>query len=191
MATKEDVAIESLEKRINALYEEVFNNESTDISKSKHPFEVVEESKSILKEIESRHTVVQQLWKKLPKLAEYLSMDFMNRIGVTDEVKTSLILASEGNLKVLSTQLKELQTLKSTINDKSLKEISDYSQKLEPLLQLHLDQKDEVEDVNERIQLLLSSYNSVITTLSKQFVLWDNLVTQCEIALDSDRDAIE
>lgn len=190
MSTENEDAINILTERVNNLYKEIFNvHQPADTIKK--PVEVIEETTCTFKEVESRHNVVKQLWKKLPLLNEYLSSEFLTKVGLTDDVKTSLVLASENNLKSLATQLTKLKSLENVPNDSVLKGVPDHSKKLQPIIQGQLDQKDELDEVNERTQLLLSAYNNVISTLSKQFIIWNNLVTQCEMTLDADRSPID
>ncbi|XP_065647235.1 uncharacterized protein LOC101234411 isoform X3 [Hydra vulgaris] len=159
-ATSFEKDIACLDERIKKLHCLVFSNCSTSSCKI---FEVVEQAKCTLKEVETRHLVVTLLWKKLPQLQEFLDTEFIKKIKLTDEVKTSLILAN----------------------------IPIYSEKLLPLMQIQVDQEAELKDFCARLEQLLVSYNTIINTLSKQFILWNNMVTQCEYAVDSNRAAIE
>lgn len=186
----EQIALESLTNRVQKLYTQVFTLHQPADTIQK-PCSIIEESNCTLKEVEKRHSVVKQLWNKLPVLDEYLSTDFLDKIGVTDDVKKTLILASEDNLKLLSEQLKELKSLENVTNNQSLKAVPEHSKKLIPIVEGNIEQRDKLDELDQRIQQLLLAYNNVISTLSKQFMIWNNFVTQCELALDSDRDAIE
>jgi len=183
-------AIDSLTERVNRLYNQVFTIPQPADS-IKKPCDIIDETRCIFEQVEKKNSVVKQLWKTLPQLEEFLSTEFMNKIGLTDEVKTTLVLASEDNLRILSTQLEELKTLQNIPNASSLQGVPDNSKKLQPIIQGQMEQKEDLEEVNGRLQLLLCAYNDIISTLSKQFVIWNNLVTQCELKYDSDRSAIE
>ncbi|XP_065647234.1 uncharacterized protein LOC101234411 isoform X2 [Hydra vulgaris] len=187
-ATSFEKDIACLDERIKKLHCLVFSNCSTSSCKI---FEVVEQAKCTLKEVETRHLVVTLLWKKLPQLQEFLDTEFIKKIKLTDEVKTSLILANEENIRNLSKNLEELKKLQNVVNHPSLKDIPIYSEKLLPLMQIQVDQEAELKDFCARLEQLLVSYNTIINTLSKQFILWNNMVTQCEYAVDSNRAAIE
>jgi len=184
-------ALVSLETRVNALHGKVFSKDISLTGDLNKPMEVLEQSQCTIKEMESRHAVISQLWKKLEKLEEYLETCFIDKIGLNDEVKTALIIANEDNLKTLSHHLKELTTLRNVVNNNSLKDIPQHSSKLAPILQLHFDQQDEALVLNSRVDSLLTAYNNIISTLSKQFMLWNNMVTQCELALEMEREVIE
>ncbi|XP_065647236.1 uncharacterized protein LOC101234411 isoform X4 [Hydra vulgaris] len=117
-ATSFEKDIACLDERIKKLHCLVFSNCSTSSCKI---FEVVEQAKCTLKEVETRHLVVTLLWKKLPQLQEFLDTEFIKKIKLTDEVKTSLILANEENIRNLSKNLEELKKLQNVVNHPSLK----------------------------------------------------------------------
>jgi len=186
---KDGEALQSLENRINNLQKLVYSNLSQ--GGHKKPLEVLEQSRCTLKELEKRHAVLNNLWKKLPQLDEYLTTEFLQKIGINDEVKTNLILANEDNLQNLSKHIEELKSLQNVVNNNSLKDVPLHSSKLEAVIQVHMDQRKETDEVCERIDQLLTAYTNVTSTLSKQFMLWNNLVTQCELAVDMEREFIE
>ena len=186
----EEVAVESLSERVNNLYNLVFSNNSCEVQ-NQQPCEVLTKTQGTLKELEVRRNVLTQLWKKLPQLEEFLSADFIQKIGLNEEVKTRLILANEENLKILSKHLQDLKLLQNLANRSALKDTMKNSASLKPLIQIQIDQHVELKETEERIACLLSSYNNIISTVSKQTVLWNNLVTHCELALDMQQDAIE
>lgn len=59
-----------------------------------------------------------------------------------------------------------------------------WSAKLQPLVEIHIQQKEEFSAGGERLHNLLSAYNNIINLLSKQFVEWDVLLTQIEQAME-------
>ena len=48
--------------------------------------------------------------------------------------------------------------------------------------QTHVNQQDQANEITEETKDLLLHYNNVITTLSKQFVHWDETITKLEAA---------
>uniref|UniRef100_A0A7M5UBE1 Uncharacterized protein n=1 Tax=Clytia hemisphaerica TaxID=252671 RepID=A0A7M5UBE1_9CNID len=161
MTSSNQEAIDSLTERVNRLYNQVFTIPQPADS-IKKPCDIIDETRCIFEQVEKKNSVVKQLWK-----------------------------TCEDNLRILSTQLEELKTLQNIPNASSLQGVPDNSKKLQPIIQGQMDQKEDLEEVNGRLQLLLCAYNDIISTLSKQFVIWNNLVTQCELKYDSDRSAIE
>lgn len=188
--TIDDTVLKSLEDRVNSLHKLVFSQEENEKTVKK-PIEILEQTRCTLKELETRHSVILQLWKKLPDLDEYLTTDFLQKVRLNEEVKTTLILANEENVRNLAKYLDELKSLQNVVNNDSLKDIPEHSSKLEPIIQLHMQQAEEAHDVNERLNKLLTAYNNIINTMSKQFMLWNNFVTQCELAVDMERESID
>ncbi|XP_057289740.1 dynactin subunit 3-like [Hydractinia symbiolongicarpus] len=188
--TIDDTVLKSLEDRVNGLHKLVFSQEENERTVKK-PIEILEQTQCTLRELETRHSVILQLWKKLPDLDEYLTTDFLQKVRLNEDVKTTLILANEENVRNLAKYLDELKSLQNVVNYDSLKDIPEHSSKLEPIIQLHMQQAEEAHDVNERLNKLLTAYNNIINTMSKQFMLWNNFVTQCELAVDMERESID
>ena len=106
-------------------------------------------------------------------------------------MKTQLILANESNLHTLAKHLEELKHLQNIDSGSVLKDVVKNTASLKPLIQVQMDQNVELVECEERTHRLISTYNSIILVVSQQITLWNNLVTQCELAMDIQRDAIE
>jgi len=190
MGDTDEVALESLTERVNTLYKLVFSTKPCE-EDHQRPIEVLTKSQTTLKELETRRNVLTQVWKKLPQLDEFLNADFMKKISLNEEVKTRLILANEENLKKLSKHLQDLKLLQNLEKSSVLKDTMKNSSNLKPLIQIQMEQNVELMETEQRTACLISTYNSIILTVSRQITLWNNLVTQCELALDMQREAIE
>ena len=107
------------------------------------------------------------------------------------QVKTQLIMANETNLRTLAKHLEELVVLQKMDTTNVLKDVVQHSAALKPLIQVQMDQNVELMELEERTARLIATYNSIILTVSQQITLWNNMVTQCELAMDMQREAIE
>jgi len=190
----DEAAVLSLNERVNKLYAQVFSPtpiEPIDGAPPTPPLPMLTKAHSTLNELQSRRNVLTQVWKKLPQLEVFLTSEFMKKISLNDEVKTQLIIANESNLTTLAKHLQELKLLQNIDTSSVLKDVVKNSAELKPLIQIQMDQNVELMELEERTARLISTYNSIILTVSQQITLWNNLVTQCELAMDMQREAIE
>uniref|UniRef100_A0A7M5VCJ7 Uncharacterized protein n=1 Tax=Clytia hemisphaerica TaxID=252671 RepID=A0A7M5VCJ7_9CNID len=81
MTSSNQEAIDSLTERVNRLYNQVFTIPQPADS-IKKPCDIIDETRCIFEQVEKKNSVVKQLWKTLPQLEEFLSTEFMNKIGL-------------------------------------------------------------------------------------------------------------
>lgn len=114
----------------------------------------------------------------------FLSPEFLEKASLTDDAKADIIIAGENQLRSCADQLKQVEDLKKVVTTEPLKDLPTWSAKLQPLVEVHIEQKGEFIDVNERLLNLLTAYNNIVNLLSRQFVQWDNTLTQLEQAME-------
>ncbi|KAH0627768.1 hypothetical protein JD844_008081 [Phrynosoma platyrhinos] len=107
-----------------------------------------------LTSIASKRERVKILFKKIEDIIKYLDPQYIDRMAIPDAMKLQFILAAA----------------------------PDHATKLQRLSQIHIQQQDQCEAVTENVRLLLEDYNKMTLLLSKQFVQWDELLTQLEAA---------
>jgi len=118
------------------------------------------------------------------ELEIFLSPEFLENASLTDDAKADIIIAGESQLMACADQLRQVEDLKKVVTTEPLKDLPTWSAKLQPLVELHIQQKEEFTGVDERLHNLLTAYNNIINLLSKQFVQWDNTLTQIEQAME-------
>ncbi|KAM9138833.1 dynactin subunit 3-like isoform 2-T2 [Pangshura tecta] len=78
--------------------------------------------------------------------------------------------------------LEQVNNLQPFLDSAHIKAAPDHAAKLQRLAQIHIQQQDQCEAVTENVRVLLEDYNKMTLLLSKQFVQWDEMLTQLEAA---------
>ncbi|XP_058969229.1 dynactin subunit 3-like [Pocillopora verrucosa] len=186
MAAKDQgAAVDCLEKRISDLERRIFTSEKDVLSlKGSSCLGTLNNVQKNLDRIGSKHAKIAAVWKKVKELEKFLSPEFLEEATLTDDAKADIIIAGEGQLKVCADQLRQVEDLKKVVTTEPIKDLPTWSAKLQPLVELHIQQKEEFDVTDERLHNLLAAYNNIINLLSKQFVQWDSALTQIEQAME-------
>ncbi|KAM3847177.1 dynactin subunit 3 isoform 3-T3 [Vipera latastei] len=93
-----------------------------------------------------------------------------------------LFKKKEQSIVAQAALLEQVKSLQPYLDSAHIKASSDHATKLQRLSQIHLQQQDQCEAVTENVRLLLDDYNKLTLLLSKQFVQWDEMLTELEAA---------
>lgn len=176
-----------LEQRIKHIEDRVYSQNIADRENNGKVADIILEARKKLKDVEAKSPVVGMVFKQLNSLDNYLSAEFMERVSLTSDAKADIAILGEQKLQDLSENFKAVDSHKDVLDDRKLLDIQQHSSKLEPLVQVHIQQNEAFDEANVRLTEMLMTYNSIISSVSKQFVQWENILTQCEIALDTDQ----
>ncbi|XP_036363888.1 dynactin subunit 3 isoform X2 [Octopus sinensis] len=124
---------------------------------------------------------ITETFNKLSDLQKYLDPEFTDELTITPSAKTEMILAEEDFIMQTASTMQKLKELEPIISSEHVKASSMSHEKMQELSQVHLNQQDQAAHLTDKAKALLGTYNSVITTLSKQFVVWDQMLTDMEI----------
>ncbi|XP_073539353.1 dynactin subunit 3 isoform X2 [Phyllobates terribilis] len=78
--------------------------------------------------------------------------------------------------------LEQLHSLQPLLDSEHIKAVPALASKLQTLSQIHIKQQDQSEEVTAETKRLLEDYNKMTLLLSKQFVMWDEVLSQVEAA---------
>ncbi|XP_069482931.1 dynactin subunit 3 [Ambystoma mexicanum] len=137
---------------------------------------------SALANLAGKRERIKSLFKKIEDLKKYLDPEYIDRIAVPDAMKLEFILAEEQYILEHAALLEELSVLQSFLDSEHVKAVPGYATKLQKLSQIHIQQQDQSENINEETKKFLEDYNKMTLLLSKQFVQWDEMLTQMEAA---------
>jgi len=125
---------------------------------------------------------INKVYDRLQELQEYLDPAKADEVTLSDGAKTEIILAEEEFLLQQAARLETLQQLQDTLDSEHIKAVPSLTGKLQDLGQLQIKQQDQAAELSTDIRHLLAKYNGIINLLSKQFVQWDETLTQLEQA---------
>ncbi|CAH3041766.1 unnamed protein product [Porites lobata] len=186
MAVREKGAVvDVLDKRISDLERRILTSEEDVLGlKGSSCLGTLNNVQKNLDKIGTKYKRIAAVWKNVKELETFLSPEFMEKASLSDDAKADIIVAGESQLRSCAEQLRQVEDLKKVVTTEPLKDLPTWSAKLQPLVEIHIQQKEEFSAGSERLHNLLSAYNNIINLLSKQFVEWDVLLTQIEQAME-------
>ncbi|XP_063082296.1 dynactin subunit 3 isoform X1 [Cavia porcellus] len=113
---------------------------------------------------------------------KYLDPEYIDRIAIPDASKLQFILAEEQFILSQVALLEQVDTLLPMLDSASIQAVPEHAARLQHLAQIHIQQQDQCVEITDESKTLLEEYNKTTMLLSKQFVQWDELLSQLEAA---------
>ncbi|KAL6060747.1 hypothetical protein STEG23_024675 [Scotinomys teguina] len=147
--------------------------------------------------IASKRERVKILYKKIEDLIKYLDPEYIDRIAMPDTSKLQFILAEEQIILSQVALLEQVDALVPMLDSASIKAVPDHAARLQRLAQIHIQQQVLIPFSSLLLPPLWTHakclcfliQTPVVTLtcdqtmlLSKQFVQWDELLSQLEAA---------
>ncbi|CAM2113805.1 dynactin subunit 3 [Caretta caretta] len=174
-------AVGALQDRVEALERRVFGAGAARVGPRKAADSLVKVQVA-LGNIASKRERIKILYKKIEDLIKYLDPQYIDRMAVPDAMKLQFILAEEQFILSQAALLEQVNNLQPFLDSAHIKAAPDHAAKLQRLAQIHIQQQDQCEAVTGNVRVLLEDYNKMTLLLSKQFVQWDEMLTQLEAA---------
>ncbi|XP_019387418.1 PREDICTED: dynactin subunit 3 [Crocodylus porosus] len=136
----------------------------------------------VLGNVASKRERVKILFKKIEDVIKYMDPQYIDRMAIPDAMKLQFILAEEQFILSQAALLEQVSNLQPFLDSAYIKAVPEHATKLQRLSQIHIQQQDQCEAITENVKALLEDYNKMTVLLSKQFVQWDEILTQLEMA---------
>ncbi|XP_025894879.1 dynactin subunit 3, partial [Nothoprocta perdicaria] len=132
--------------------------------------------------VASKRERIKILYKKIDDVIKYLDPQYIDRMAVPDAMKLQFILAEEQLIPAQAALLEQVKNLQPILDSPCIQAVPDHAAKLQRLSQIHIQQQEQCEVLTDAVKTLLEDYNKMTLLLSKQFVQWDETLTQLEAA---------
>ncbi|XP_072715181.1 dynactin subunit 3-like isoform X1 [Ciconia boyciana] len=116
---------------------------------------------------------------------KYLDPQYIDRMAVPDATKLQFILAEEQVIPSQAALLEQVKNLQPILESASIQAVPDHAAKLQRLSQIHIQQQEQHQDLTDSVKTLLEDYNKMTLLLSKQFVQWNEILMQLEMAKEA------
>ena len=170
--------IESLTYRLDKLQNNLTG--AADIHQVQHhPFSALDMTSRIQNQIsifESKYKPLVQLQSRLDELSSYLTME--EEIISAEGISEVILSRSDAIMKQVA-DLEQLEQLKQHAAPTPM-DVSSLQQRIRPLIEITLEQSDDVENITSQVQEVVARYNTLISAVSNQFLVWDELLTRLE-----------
>jgi len=121
------------------------------------------------------------------EVEEWLKVHKVEDEFLYSEAKAEIIGSSEDSITEITKLLEQVQKLEQYIDPPALKNLPELTKKLAPLEKEQLDQIEAVTVFSQRVDNLVTSYNSIISQINATFLayeyklqLWESLVDVLE-----------
>ncbi|NXJ33854.1 DCTN3 protein, partial [Ciconia maguari] len=152
------------------------------------PLQVVDELVKVqvaLSNIAGKRERIKILFKKIEDVIKYLDPQYIDRMAVPDATKLQFILAEEQVIPSRAALLEQVKNLQPILESASIQAVPDHAAKLQRLSQIHIQQQEQHQDLTDSVKMLLEDYNKMTLLLSKQFVQWNEILMQLEMAKEA------
>ncbi|XP_014663631.1 PREDICTED: dynactin subunit 3-like [Priapulus caudatus] len=177
-----DMWLGSIENRIDVLENRVFGKADKDAEYPKCVNTLTAVNKRLTAATKGREKV-NQCMKRLYDIEKYIDPEYGNTLLLPQTAKLEVILDGEDRIRDMVSQLDKLEILKHVLNSEHIKATPALAEKLQNLNQIHLQQQDQGESITEETKQLIDTYNSLTTTISKQFIQWNTILQTHEAEL--------
>ncbi|PKK16938.1 dynactin 3 (p22) [Columba livia] len=138
-----------------------------------------------LSNIAGKKERIKILFKKIEDVIKYLDPQYIDRMAVPDAMKLQFILAEEQVIPSRAALLEQVKNLQPILDSTSIQAVPDHAAKLQRLSQIHIQQQEQRQDLTNGVKKLLEDYNKMTLLLSKQFIQWNEILTQLEAAKEA------
>lgn len=121
-----------------------------------------------------------KLWAMIDTLEKLLSPDFSNKLKLTEDSKSELLLNYTSQLETFSKDIEELKHLKDYLNTTEFQGLDSHEKKLAAIARVHAQQEVELEELSKKVHDLMQTYSRVMLQLSAQCVEWGRTLNQLE-----------
>ncbi|KAM6111465.1 LOW QUALITY PROTEIN: dynactin subunit 3-like [Phoenicopterus ruber ruber] len=140
----------------------------------------------VLSNIAGKRERIKILFKKIEDVIKYLDPQYIDRMAVPDAMKLQFILAEEQVIPSQAALLEQVKNLQPILESASIQAVPDHAAKLQRLSQIHIQQQEQRQDLTNSVKMLLEEeYNKMTLLLSKQFIQWNEILTQLETAKEA------
>eukprot|EP00800_Vazella_pourtalesii_P017118 TRINITY_DN5098_c1_g1_i1.p1 TRINITY_DN5098_c1_g1~~TRINITY_DN5098_c1_g1_i1.p1 ORF type:complete len:184 (+),score=48.46 TRINITY_DN5098_c1_g1_i1:83-634(+) len=170
--------VESLTYRLDKLQDNLTG--AADIHQVQHyPFSALEMTSRIQNRVSifvTKYEQVASLQSRLDELSSYLTMEeeVVSAEGISEIIlsRSDAVMKQVGELE----QLEQLKQYAAPIPADN----SSLQQRIRPLIEITLEQSDDAENITSQVQEVVARYNTIISAVSNQFLVWDELLTRLE-----------
>ena len=170
--------IESLSHRLNKLQRTTTG--PSDIRQVQHyPFCALEMTSRIQNQIsisESKLENVKLLSGRLGELGSYLEAE---EEALSSEGTRVVVLSRAGDIQQQATQLQRFDSLKEYAASVPV-DVNSLQPRIRPLIELSLRQREDTREMTSQVHEVVARYNTVISAISNQFLVWDEILTKLE-----------
>eukprot|EP00042_Codosiga_hollandica_P031227 m.187747 g.187747 ORF g.187747 m.187747 type:complete len:192 (+) comp53581_c0_seq6:53-628(+) len=179
-------ALDGVEARVAQLETLVFGAVATPLSTLPHPATPfsgqLANTHKALQSFAGKHAAVKDIWRLSKDLQQLISVHQLDELTLSVGAKEEIIFAGESQLLADAKNLEQVRILEPQIAPTAASELPDYSRRLAPLESSTSSQALTQSELGDRMVALLAAYNDTITALSRQFIAWDQIITQAEKA---------
>ncbi|XP_055943915.1 dynactin subunit 3-like [Argiope bruennichi] len=174
----DETSIDSIERRISKLEQEVYDTATSD-SENKSIETLMNIHNRLQSAVTGREKIT-TLFSKLDDLQKYLDPSFKEHMTLTETAKLNLILLDEDRIRSAVDSLQTVKDLIQYLDSEHIRAVPSLTPKLYEVSQTQLKLQEDAAELTSETRQLIANYDNLIMSLSKQFILWDSMLNEIE-----------
>ncbi|GFW45832.1 dynactin subunit 3 [Trichonephila clavipes] len=174
----DEASLESLERRISKLERDVYSSAIPDPENK-----CIETLMNIHNRLQSAVTgreKITTVFSKLDDLQKYLDPSFKEHVSLTETAKLNLVLLEEDRIRSAVDSLQTVKDLIQYLDSEHIRAVPSLCPKLYEVSQAQIKLQEDAAELTTETRQLIANYDNLIMSLSKQFILWDSMLTEIE-----------
>ncbi|GBM54619.1 Dynactin subunit 3 [Araneus ventricosus] len=174
----DEASFDSIERRIAKLEQEVYDSATPD-SENKSIETLMNIHNRLQSSVTGREKIT-TLFSKLDDLQKYLDPNFKEHMSLTETVKLNLVLLEEDRIRSAVDSLQTVKDLIQYLDSEHIRAVPSLCSKLCEVSQTQLKLQEDAAELTTETRQLIANYDNLVMSLSKQFILWDSMLTEIE-----------
>ncbi|XP_054718325.1 dynactin subunit 3-like [Uloborus diversus] len=175
---QENISEASIEDRLSTLERSVYGNSSPDFE-NKYVDSLMNIHNRLQSAVTGREKIT-SLFSKLDDLEKYLNPMFRENMSLSDPAKLNLVLLEEDRIRKAVDSLQTVKDLVQYLDSEHVKAVPSLCPKLYAVSEVQVKLQEDVGQLSQETSDLIAKYDQLMLTFSKQFILWDSILTDIE-----------
>ncbi|GIY90857.1 dynactin subunit 3 [Caerostris darwini] len=174
----EEISLDSIERRVAALERSICS--SAELDPENKSIDTLMNIHNRLQSAVTGREKITTLFSKLDDLQKYLDPNFREHMSLTETAKLNLVLLEEDRIRGAVDSLQTVKDMIQYLDSEHIKAVPSLSPKLYEVSQAQIKLQEDASELTAETRELIANYDNLIMSLSKQFILWDSMLTEIE-----------
>ena len=175
-----ELVLEVIESRIKSIEDKLFGQNKPNQIPAQNLIDQMLQIDSKLKELTAGKERFNNCHQKLNENNKCFEPDYIESLMSSATSKLEEVLAREDDIKKQTQQFEKIKLLEKNIDSPQIRECDSLRPNLEKIQMIALDQNQQAQQFDEKIQHLINEYNRWIVDVKSQLANWDEILKKVE-----------
>ena len=175
-----ELALEVIESRIKSIEDKLFGQNKPNQIPAQHLIDQMLQIDSKLRELTAGKERFNNCHQKLNENKKWFEPDYIESSMSSATSKLEEVLAREDDINKQTQQFDKIKLLEKNIDSPQIRECDSLRPHLEKIQIIALDQNQQAQQFDQKIQHLINEYNRWIVNVKSQLANWDEILKKAE-----------